>query len=262
MILVRVSAYLTPPATFGVFLLIARKSGEHLSISKAFTSLALLSLLANPLAYLFASLPQCSMALACFARIQAFLAEGDKENGIATSKSILQLTSVVELETLIPSLAQKSGKTTPILILKDASFGIKEEGVPIIHGLNMEVHRSTLTLIIGKVGSGKSTLLKGLLRELPSNTGSVQSTFTDSAYCEQQPWLVNETIQNNILGQSTLEARWYETVVAACALDKDFAALPQGGLSLIGSKGISLSGGQKARVVGAIFLFYRKLLTL
>jgi len=113
-------------------------------------------------------------------------------------------------------------------------------------------------MIIGKVGSGKSTLLKGLLGELPATAGSVQINFSGSAYCEQQHWLVNDTIQNNIIGQSTLEARWYETVVNACALDKDFAVLPSGGLSLIGSKGISLSGGQKARVALARALYSRQ----
>jgi ABC-type transport system involved in cytochrome bd biosynthesis fused ATPase/permease subunit len=104
-------------------------------------------------------------------------------------------------------------------------------------------------LIIGKVGSGKSTFLKGLIGELPSTAGSMKRTFTEAAYCEQQVWLTNDTIQNNILGQSNLEARWYESVINACALDKDFETLPLGGLSIVGSKGISLSGGQKARVV-------------
>jgi ATP-binding cassette subfamily C (CFTR/MRP) protein 1 len=111
-------------------------------------------------------------------------------------------------------------------------------------------------MIIGKVGSGKSTLLKGLIGELPVTAGSVQRKFMEVGYCEQQAWLVNDTIQSNILGQSALEARWYVTVVKACALDRDFAYLPLGELSVTGSKGISLSGGQKQRVVS---LYVRKL---
>jgi ABC-type bacteriocin/lantibiotic exporter with double-glycine peptidase domain len=133
--------------------------------------------------------------------------------------------------------------------LRDAAFGAKEEGTPIIYGITMNVHRSSFTMVLGKVGSGKSTLLKGLVGELPIGAGSVRGTFKEAAYCEQQPWLVNDSIQNNILGHSTLEAKWYETVIKSCALDKDFATLPSGGLTIVGSKGISLSGGQKARVV-------------
>lgn len=48
-----------------------------------------------------------------------------------------------------------------------------------------------------------------------------------------------------------MEARWYKSVVKACALDRDFEELEAGELSLVGSKGVSLSGGQKARVVSA-----------
>jgi len=48
-----------------------------------------------------------------------------------------------------------------------------------------------------------------------------------------------------------LEARWYESVVKGCALDKNFEELEAGELSLVESKGISLSGGQNARVVSA-----------
>lgn len=132
--------------------------------------------------------------------------------------------------------------------LENATFGIKG-GLPIIKSLDLNVNRSSLTMIVGKVGSGKSTLLKGLISEIPLTSGSMQRCFAEAGFCEQQAWLVNDTIQNNILGQSKLEARWYDTVVKSCALDKDFAGLQLGDLSVIGSKGISLSGGQKQRVV-------------
>ena len=165
---------------------------------------------------------------------------------------MLNFVNETEVETLSPPLIQSDRNSDDILILKGAAFGVKEGGAPITHGLSLEVHRSSLTMVIGRVGSGKSTLLKGLVGELPTSAGSIQSTFKESAYCEQQPWLVNDSIQNNILGHSALEAKWYETVINSCALDRDFATLPFGGLSLVGSKGISLTGGQKARVVRLI----------
>ena len=133
--------------------------------------------------------------------------------------------------------------------LENATFGTREGGLPITRSLDLNVNRSSLTMIVGKVGSGKSTLLKGLISEIPLTSGSMQRCFAETGFCEQQAWLINDTIQNNILGQSKLEARWYDTVVKSCALDKDFAGLQLGDLSVIGSKGISLSGGQKQRVV-------------
>ena len=161
----------------------------------------------------------------------------------------MNFVNETELETLSTHPIQSARNSDDIIILKNAAFGVNEEGAPITHGLNLDVRRSSLAMVIGRVGSGKSTLLKGLIGELPLSAGSMQSIFTESAYCEQQPWLANASIQNNILGYSTMEAKWYETVIKSCALDKDFAALQFGGLTLVGSKGITLSGGQKARVV-------------
>jgi len=155
----------------------------------------------------------------------------------------------IELASLGTLQVQSNDDKKIILMLKDAAFGVAEDGRPIIHGLNLIIYRFSLTLVIGKVGSGKSTLLKSLIGELPLSAGSMHSIFNESSYCEQQPWLINDSIQNNILGHSNLEGKWYQTVVNSCALDKDFEALPLGGLTIIGSKGISLSGGQKARVV-------------
>jgi ATP-binding cassette subfamily C (CFTR/MRP) protein 1 len=153
----------------------------------------------------------------------------------------------MEITSYAPSSSNQN--RADILTLRNVAFGMKEEGSPIIYGINMNVTRFSLTMVIGKVGSGKSTLLKGLLGELPASVGSIRRQSTEAAYCEQQPWLINDNIRNNILGQSIFEAGWYQTVIKSCALDKDFAALPLGDLSRIGSKGISLSGGQKARVV-------------
>lgn len=136
-------------------------------------------------------------------------------------------------------------------MLKDTAFGVGEDNRPIIQGLNLTINRYSLTLVIGNVGSGKSTLLKSLIGELPLRSGSMQITSSESSYCEQQPWLINGTIQNNILGPSTFDEEWFQTVIKSCALDRDFESLPLGKLTPIGSKGISLSGGQKARVVSS-----------
>ena len=74
-------------------------------------------------------------------------------------------------------------------------------------------------------------------------------TSSAAAYCAQTAWLVNETVRQNILGKSNYDEAWYDSVTKACALDHDFQQFPKGDLSLVGSKGISLSGGQKNRVV-------------
>lgn len=71
------------------------------------------------------------------------------------------------------------------------------------------------------------------------------------AYCAQTPWLVNKSIQKNILGTSLYDGPWYKTVLSACALFEDLKNYPAGDRTLVGSKGITLSGGQKQRIVSS-----------
>lgn len=276
--------------TLGVFIAIAHNGS--LSVSSAFTSLSLLTLLTSPLALMFTALPQTFMALACLTRIQEFLMENDQalglddgkkflftkissltntsvapgklgllssytnkpfgtefNDGIGESSPKLTLKQDIELPSFSTPQLQSSDKGKYILKLENASLGATEDRKPIIHELNLTIARSSLTLVIGKVGSGKSTLLKSLIGELPLSAGSLESMFNESSYCEQQPWLINGSIRDNILGHSKFDDKWYQTVVKSCALDKDLESLSSGSLTHVGSKGISLSGGQKARVV-------------
>ena len=68
------------------------------------------------------------------------------------------------------------------------------------------------------------------------------------AYAAQQAWIMNDTLQNNVLfGSEFDQARW-ERCLDACALAADLGILPGGAQTEIGEKGINLSGGQKQRV--------------
>ena len=67
-------------------------------------------------------------------------------------------------------------------------------------------------------------------------------------FCGEEPLLYADTLRENILfGAPYLEDLYAETC-RLCCLDTDFAAMPLGDATVIGEKGISLSGGQKARV--------------
>ena len=56
------------------------------------------------------------------------------------------------------------------------------------------------------------------------------------------------SVRNNILFGLPLDVERYNTVITACALDRDFALFPNGDGTQIGERGVTLSGGQKARV--------------
>ena len=70
----------------------------------------------------------------------------------------------------------------------------------------------------------------------------------DVSYASQEPWLFGGSVRNNILFGETYDEQRYCNVVKACALLKDFEQLPHGDKTLVGDRGASLSGGQRARI--------------
>ena len=67
------------------------------------------------------------------------------------------------------------------------------------------------------------------------------------SYAAQSPWLQHLSIKDNIVFGSPLDEERYEQVIDACALRADLDMLEDGDATEIGARGVSLSGGQKAR---------------
>eukprot|EP01104_Vermistella_antarctica_P019277 TRINITY_DN747_c0_g1_i1.p1 TRINITY_DN747_c0_g1~~TRINITY_DN747_c0_g1_i1.p1 ORF type:complete len:1499 (-),score=358.84 TRINITY_DN747_c0_g1_i1:89-4585(-) len=128
----------------------------------------------------------------------------------------------------------------------------KEETVFVLRVPRLSFKSGDLVLIVGKVGAGKSSLISSLLGEThshsqPSHPARLRINGK-LAYCSQNPWIVNDTLRNNILFGSAFDATWYNTVIEACALLVDLSVLPFGDMTEIGEKGVNVSGGQQARI--------------
>lgn len=124
----------------------------------------------------------------------------------------------------------------------------------VLHNVSLSCPRGSVTVIAGVVGSGKSTLLQGLIGEAERLAGNAHVRGR-VAYCAESPWILNRTLRENITFIDPLRPDWYDTVVSACALDVDAAALRDGYDTLIGDQGVTLSGGQKHRVALARALY-------
>ncbi|KIK54607.1 hypothetical protein GYMLUDRAFT_48525 [Collybiopsis luxurians FD-317 M1] len=117
-------------------------------------------------------------------------------------------------------------------------------------------HRDCINLIIGPTGSGKTAMLLALLGEMHyiPDSSSLQDSWyhlprsKGVAYAAQESWVLNETIRENILFHSPYDEDRYRKVLFQCGLKHDLALFDAGDLTEIGEKGLTLSGGQKARL--------------
>ncbi|KAK9680179.1 ABC transporter transmembrane region [Popillia japonica] len=113
--------------------------------------------------------------------------------------------------------------------------------------LNLNIKPGSLYAVVGSVGSGKSSLLQLFLKELPLSSGILEVNGNIS-YASQEPWLFVSSVRNNILFGQQFIRSVYSEVVKVCALGRDFEQFPQGDKTLVGERGVSLSGGQRARI--------------
>ncbi|XP_045694930.1 ATP-binding cassette sub-family C member 4 isoform X2 [Phyllostomus hastatus] len=157
-------------------------------------------------------------------------------------KDFLLLDEITQPGAQLPS----DGKT--IVHVQDfTAFWDKASETPTLQGLSFTVRPGELLAVVGPVGAGKSSLLSAVLGELPPRQGLV-TVHGRVAYVSQQPWVFSGTVRSNILFGKKYEKERYERVIKACALKKDLELLEDGDLTVIGDRGATLSGGQKARV--------------
>lgn len=217
------------PLLFGPPLVFAFTQ-RALDNSRVFTSLSFLTLMTIPLSQVFQAVPEIVSGFACLGRIQAFLE-------CETREDVRQL--LVDAEAL-PEVE---------LAVKDAKFGWEADKF-VLQNVNFSLARSSLTMVVGPVGSGKSTLCRALLGEMPFSEGQVKLRMHHShvGYCDQTAFLSNGSVRDNIVAFSAFNPVRYAEVINATNLSYDFATLPQGDGTNVGSDGITLSGGQKQRV--------------
>ncbi|KAJ7272088.1 hypothetical protein B0H12DRAFT_1200283 [Mycena haematopus] len=110
-----------------------------------------------------------------------------------------------------------------------------------------------VNLVLGPTGSGKTSLLMALLGEMHLVPSSLPSWYNlprskGVSYAAQESWVMNDTIRNNILFNAPMDRARYDKVLYQCCLERDLELWDAGDETEVGEKGLTLSGGQKARV--------------
>lgn len=119
---------------------------------------------------------------------------------------------------------------------------------PTLEDINLTVRKGELLAVLGRVGDGKSSLLSSILGEMIRVDGSVTVRGTTAYVTQGGGWAMGATVRDNITFGLAYDEKFYRQVVYSCALEPDLKILPDGDLTEIGERGVSLSGGQRARV--------------
>uniref|UniRef100_A0A914WGG6 Uncharacterized protein n=1 Tax=Plectus sambesii TaxID=2011161 RepID=A0A914WGG6_9BILA len=116
-----------------------------------------------------------------------------------------------------------------------------------LHNLDLIVEKKRLIGICGPVGSGKSALLHALIGHMVHQDGEM-AVGGSVAFVGQSPWIQNLTLRENVLFGESLDKHRYYRVLSACGLTQDVNRMAANDQSEIGERGVTLSGGQKARL--------------
>ncbi|KAL4912842.1 hypothetical protein BDW62DRAFT_206085 [Aspergillus aurantiobrunneus] len=258
---------------------------EHtLTPAVAYQALKIFEIFGNGIAVLINSSIHLVTAVASLLRIQEFLLD---DNTRRDSRLILSpapdddvRSSTAEDETPLLSSAptasddvflrrlsrRRSRRQAPrvALQLTRASTGWNAATGAIVQDANLAISSPTVLAVVGPVGSGKTTMLQILLGEAQTEGGSVALSSSHIGYCSQTPWLINDTVRNNIVGPSLFDERWYNAVIRATALNKDLRAMRHGDSTVVANEGgeapivilddpfNGLDGGTEAAVLDAV----------
>ncbi|CAD8099082.1 unnamed protein product [Paramecium primaurelia] len=215
--------------TFGLYVLL----GNQLIPSKTFPIIGLLSILAASLQLLPISLNDLLETKVSLKRIQNFLNDKEQMNEIYSYKN--------------------KAAYSALEIVQGNFFWRKEcnQDQQILKNININVEKGKFVSIIGDVGSGKSSLIQSLLGEMIYKIDDIKPKINISgqiAYVGQKAWIQNATVQENILFGKPYEEKLYEQSIKYSCLSLDLEILIHGDQTMIGEKGINLSGGQKSRI--------------
>ncbi|XP_051160133.1 probable multidrug resistance-associated protein lethal(2)03659 [Leptopilina boulardi] len=188
---------------------------------------------------------QIAEAIVSIKRLQKFM-RYDEISERKIQKFEKKISKIDELnnDTIFEKTEEHEGS---VLVKNGCARWLESDKEDTLHGINLHVKPNQLVAIVGQVGSGKSSLLNVILKELPLNEGYVQVKGS-IAYASQEPWLFAGSVRQNILFGRKYDQFRYDKVIKECQLKRDFHLLPYGDRTVVGERGISLSGGQRARI--------------
>ncbi|XP_067014322.2 ATP-binding cassette subfamily C member 4 [Anabrus simplex] len=230
---------------------------QPLQVNKVFVSLSYFNIISMTMSQMFVrGIAEVAEALVSVKRLQDFMLHDE----FCSSQSPLEAywkpttppTSADEKHASNGSVAkpekkEKAAEGAMVELQKVTAKWDPDATDDTLTGVDIKVPKGKLVIVIGHVGAGKSSLLQAILGELTLTSGSCTVRGKVSYAC-QEPWVFAATVRQNIIFGRPFDRRRYNEVVRVCALQRDFEQFPRGDMTVVGERGTSLSGGQKARI--------------
>jgi len=228
--------FLVSCSTFTVFVL---TKDEPLTTELVFPALTLFNLLGFPLAVLPMVITSIIEATVAVGRLTIFFTAEE-----------LQADAVQSRE-CAANMGDESVR------IRDATFTWdRNANRNCLEDIDFAAHKGELSCVVGRVGAGKSSFLQAILGDIWKIHGEVV-VHGATAYVAQSPWVMNASVKENITFGHRWDPHFYQRTIHACAFVEDLKTLPDGDQTEVGERGISLSGGQKARLTLARAVYAR-----
>ena len=119
----------------------------------------------------------------------------------------------------------------------------------LLENITLSVKKGEFIAILGPTGSGKTCLINAIMNNYYIYSSSSQIILNgELSYFSQQPWVMTDTVKNNIIFNNEYNEEKYRQVVSVCELENDIFEFANGDKTEINSTSANVSGGQKARI--------------
>ncbi|KAK2591549.1 hypothetical protein QQS21_010769 [Conoideocrella luteorostrata] len=224
-----------PVVTVVLFAVVAALRGERLDTNTAFTTIAVLALVTHPANMIMTIVPSVVGSLANIDRIQCFLLERPRDD----CRKI-----------------RADGDEGVEVNVDDVTVKFKDKTTSNLEKVSLKLPQHSITICAGPTGCGKTTLAKVILGEVSPTQGTVASKHARIGYCDQRAWIPTGTIRDIICAfGETIDEKKYKNVLSICCLDYDLARLSDGDKTVVGSRGVNISGGQRQRLALARLVY-------